>query len=116
MIIKDNMANMCAKVTSTYIEFTLAFGPKPEFSFSFKSDFYCCICGQPLNDRQDLFVKIRDNDSEETLRIVPVHSGNCDNTLCKQESAKGNNTNSCFNFYSFGNDKELEKYLVTGEV
>lgn len=44
------------------------------------SDFYCCICGQPLNDRQDLFVKIRDNDSEETLRIVPVHSGNCDNT------------------------------------
>ena len=55
------------------------------------SDFYCCICGQPLNDRQDLFVKIRDNDSEETLRIVPVHSGNW-------------------------NDKELEKYLVTGEV
>jgi len=35
MIIKDNMANMCAKVTSTYMEFTLAFGPKPEFSFSF---------------------------------------------------------------------------------
>ena len=33
MIIKDNMANMCAKVTSTYMEFTLAFGPKPEFSF-----------------------------------------------------------------------------------
>ncbi|WP_207642109.1 hypothetical protein, partial [Blautia obeum] len=24
-------------VTSTYMEFTLAFGPKPEFSFSFKS-------------------------------------------------------------------------------
>jgi len=38
MIIKDNMANMCAKVTSTYMEFTLAFGPKPEFSFSFKLD------------------------------------------------------------------------------
>ena len=36
MIIKDNMANMCAKVTSTYMEFTLAFGLKPEFSFSFK--------------------------------------------------------------------------------
>ena len=36
MIIKDNMASMCAKVTSTYMEFTLAFGPKPEFSFSFK--------------------------------------------------------------------------------
>ena len=36
MIIQDNMANMCAKVTSTYMEFTLAFGPKPEFSFSFK--------------------------------------------------------------------------------
>ena len=36
MIIKDNVANMCAKVTSTYMEFTLAFGPKPEFSFSFK--------------------------------------------------------------------------------
>ena len=28
-------ANMCAKVTSTYMEFTLAFGPKPEFKFSF---------------------------------------------------------------------------------
>ena len=39
MIIKDNMANMCAKVTSTYMEFTLAFGPKPEFSFSFKLNF-----------------------------------------------------------------------------
>ena len=38
MIIKDNMANMCAKETSTYMEFTLAFGPKPEFSFSFKSE------------------------------------------------------------------------------
>ncbi|WP_211134163.1 hypothetical protein, partial [Coprococcus comes] len=42
MIIKDNMANMCAKVTSTYMEFTLAFGPKPEFSFSFK--FLDCLC------------------------------------------------------------------------
>ena len=41
MIIKDNMANMCAKVTSTYMEFTLAFGPKPEFSFSF--EFFYCI-------------------------------------------------------------------------
>jgi len=30
---------MCAKVTSTYMEFTLAFGPKPEFSFSFKYNF-----------------------------------------------------------------------------
>ena len=40
MIIKDNMANMCAKVTSTYMEFTLAFGPKLEFSFSFKSHGY----------------------------------------------------------------------------
>ena len=40
MIIKDNMANMCAKVTSTYMEFTLAFGPKPEFSFSFKFFYY----------------------------------------------------------------------------
>ena len=30
-------ASMCARVTSTYMEFTLAFGPKPEFSFSFKS-------------------------------------------------------------------------------
>lgn len=43
MIIKDNMANMCAKVTSTYMEFTLAFGPKPEFSFSFKS-IYVYLC------------------------------------------------------------------------
>ena len=34
---------MCAKVTSTYMEFTLAFGPKPEFSFSFKSYFSPCF-------------------------------------------------------------------------
>ena len=50
MIIKDNMANMCAKVTSTYMEFTLTFGPKPEFSFSFKlyfspyKHYTICIC------------------------------------------------------------------------
>lgn len=42
------MANMCAGVTSTYMEFTLAFGPKPEFSFSFKWNLltkrtYVCI-------------------------------------------------------------------------
>ena len=30
---------MCAKVTSTYVEFTLAFGTKPEFSFSFKYNY-----------------------------------------------------------------------------
>ena len=42
MIIKDNMANMCAKVTSTYMEFTLAFGPKPEFTLAFGR------CGQNL--------------------------------------------------------------------
>ena len=28
---------MCARVTSTYMEFTFTFGPKPEFKFSFKS-------------------------------------------------------------------------------
>ena len=27
---------MCARVTSTYMEFTFTFGPKPEFKFSFK--------------------------------------------------------------------------------
>ena len=43
MIIKDNMANMCAKETSTYMEFTLAFGPKPEFSFSFKYKQVHCV-------------------------------------------------------------------------
>ena len=43
MIIKDNMANMCAKVTSTYMEFTLAFGPKLEFSFSFKGTDMCSL-------------------------------------------------------------------------
>ena len=26
---------MCARVTSTYMEFTFTFGPKPEFKFSF---------------------------------------------------------------------------------
>lgn len=49
MIIKDNMANMCAKVTSTYMEFTLAFGPKPEFSFSFKYNF----------ERNSFFISIK---------------------------------------------------------
>ena len=34
---------MCAKVTSTYMEFTLAFGPKLEFSFSFKCFLYFCF-------------------------------------------------------------------------
>ena len=28
---------MCARVTSTYMEFTFTFGPKPEFKFSFNS-------------------------------------------------------------------------------
>ena len=28
-------ASMCARVTSTYMEFTFTFGPKPEFKFSF---------------------------------------------------------------------------------
>ena len=32
------MANMCARVTSTYMEFTLTFGLKLEFKFSFKLD------------------------------------------------------------------------------
>ena len=31
-------ASMCARVTSTYMEFTFTFGPKPEFKFSFN---YC---------------------------------------------------------------------------
>lgn len=50
MIIKDNMANMCAKITSTYMEFTLAFGPKPEFSFSFKWKFTKRDCREDEND------------------------------------------------------------------
>ena len=29
---------MCARVTSTYMEFTFTFGPKPEFKFSFNLD------------------------------------------------------------------------------
>ena len=32
-------ASMCARVTSTYMEFTFTFGPKPEFKFSFNSYF-----------------------------------------------------------------------------
>ena len=51
MIIKDNMANMCAKVTSTYMEFTLAFGPKPEFKFSFNCPF------NHLTDAQIFYLK-----------------------------------------------------------
>ena len=56
MIIKDNMANMCAKVTSTYMEFTLAFGPKPEFSFSFK---YLKIHLTSLTPRANFLLKER---------------------------------------------------------
>ena len=56
MIIKDNMANMCAKVTSTYMEFTLAFGPKPEFSFSFKLYFIIVLFQYTiLGDREQVF-------------------------------------------------------------
>ena len=53
MIIKDNMANMCAKVTSIYMEFTLAFGPKPEFSFSFKykSKGFAAGCSREVIER-----------------------------------------------------------------
>lgn len=50
MIIKDNMANMCAKVTSTYMEFTLAFGPKLEFSFSFKSENFMNPAGNVMKE------------------------------------------------------------------
>ena len=32
---------MCARVTSTYMEFTFTFGPKPEFKFSFNFAFIC---------------------------------------------------------------------------
>ena len=39
---------MCARVTSTYMEFTFTFGPKPEFKFSFNlyfsPYFYYTIC------------------------------------------------------------------------
>ena len=58
MIIKDNMANMCAKVTSTYMEFTLAFGPKPEFSFSFKFTFSDELDAQIflLNNRTNVYI------------------------------------------------------------
>lgn len=55
MIIKDNMANMCAKVTSTYMEFTLAFGPKPEFSFLFKLILLPLQVGDELQKIERLF-------------------------------------------------------------
>ena len=34
---------MCARVTSTYMEFTFTFGPKPEFKFSFKLFLPCTV-------------------------------------------------------------------------
>ena len=47
---------MCAKVTSTYMEFTLAFGPKPEFSFSFKLYFIIVLFQYTiLGDREQAF-------------------------------------------------------------
>ena len=44
---------MCARVTSTYMEFTFTFGPKPEFKFSFKSI-------NPINT-QKIFVDKKEN-------------------------------------------------------
>jgi hypothetical protein len=65
MIIKDNMANMCAKVTSTYMEFTLAFGPKPEFSFSFK-----CIL---VTSSDELDAQIFLQNNRTNVYIKPIH-------------------------------------------
>ena len=42
------MANMCARVTSTYMEFTLTFGLKLEFKNTFKSCFcFSCMYFEP---------------------------------------------------------------------
>ena len=72
MIIKDNMANMCAKVTSTYMEFTLAFGPKPEFSFSFKLSFISYLFHNlPLDNNKQMF----DNVFIATVSGRVVHEG-----------------------------------------
>ena len=65
MIIKDNMANMCAKVTSTYMEFTLAFDPKPEFSFSFKCNF--------ANSRKDLLDWLKLLKDEQMVDIRKIY-------------------------------------------
>ena len=76
---------MCAKVTSTYMEFTLAFGSKPEFSFSFnlfilsadsiilgialqnKSSFLFAIHLPPVEDREFLLYIMLKLSSVQTL-------------------------------------------------
>lgn len=73
MIIKDNMANMCAKVTSTYMEFTLAFGPKPEFSFSFKYYHFTFWFEMAIiNEKEQMFEKVKDVE-----RIILHSDANC---------------------------------------
>ena len=78
-------------------------------------DFLCVICGQPLNSKQDLFVKILSKDRSELLKVVPVHIGECDEQLCTKENAKGHNTNGSFNLFSFDNDDDLEKSITIGK-
>ena len=79
-------------------------------------DFLCEVCGKPLNDKDDLFVKIRSKDNKEILRVVPVHIGECDEILSELEENKGHNVNGSFNFFSFKNNKSLEKYIGNGEI
>lgn len=79
-------------------------------------DFLCEVCGKPLNDKDDLFVKIRSKDNKEILRVVPVHIGECDEILSELEENKGHNVNGSFNFFSFKNNKSLENYIGNGEI
>ena len=73
-------------------------------------DFLCFICGQPLNNKQDLFVKILSKERSELLKVVPVHIGECDEQLCTKENAKGHNTNGSFNLFSFNKVTIFFKY------
>ena len=79
-------------------------------------DFLCEVCGKPLNDKDDLFVKIRSKDNKEILRVVPVHIGECDEILSELEENNGHNVNGSFNFFSFKNNKSLENYIGNGEI
>lgn len=66
------MANMCARVTSTYMEFTLTFGSKLEFKNTFKFymtgiDFCINICYDWVNTCS-IFEKTEDIYENNTLR------------------------------------------------
>ena len=87
---------MCARVTSTYMEFTFTFGPKPEFKFSFKYNlcfrltllyhgthcrtsvlfYFCAIHLTPAEEGEFLLCYVKSFDHRKTLPVFLVFPRN----------------------------------------